>query len=389
MPRRGENIYKRKDGRWEGRILMPDGTYRYVYAKTYREVREKKKNYEDNLESRAMKLSGTITGAAGLFEHWLNGDVMNQVKPSTYGNYYSCMLKYVIPFFSEEGNEPLTEFTAARFAKSIKDNAPLSEAYKRKILTIFKTALKEILKGSAQYPAIAEAIKPPKEENTVIQVFSISEQRLVENAVFQAKDIRALGILLTFYTGIRLGELCALKWSDLDFDAGTMSVTRTVTRVKNFQPGKSKTTLYIGPPKSRKSIRKIPLPDFLLKLFGKYAKWRTDENSYLFSGTDIPMDPRAYEKLYKRILKGAGVKDRKFHTIRHTFATRALELGVDVKTLSELLGHSNVSITLNIYAHSLLEQKKIAMDRFNEMHITHMAIASFAVADSVTSSLKA
>ncbi len=97
------------------------------------------------------------------------------------------------------------------------------------------------------------------------------------------------------------------------------------------------------------------------------------------------MDPRTYQKLYKRILMHAEIKDRKFHAIRHTFATRALELGIDIKTLSEILGHSNVSITLNIYAHSLMEQKKVAIDRLNKMHIKHMEMDLFTVNNSVIS----
>lgn len=214
-------------------------------------------------------------------------------------------------------------------------------------------------------------------------MFSINEQRLIEKADFHAEDIRALGIILTFYTGIRLGELCALKWSDFDYEAGTMSVTKTVGRVKNFQPGGSKTTLLVGTPKSQKSMRVIPLPKFIQSMYKENKQYCTDEDCYLISGTNKPFDPRAYEKLFKKVLADAGVKDRKFHTIRHTFATRALELGVDIKTLSEILGHSNVSTTLNIYAHSLMEQKKIAMDKLNEMHITHMAITAIAVAGSV------
>jgi len=216
-----------------------------------------------------------------------------------------------------------------------------------------------------------------------VQVFSINEQRLIENAISHSEDIRTLGILLTFYTGIRLGELCALKWSDFDYEAGTMSVTKTVTRVKNMQGGNCKTKLLVGAPKSQKSMRKIPLPAFLLDMHKKYSYKCTSENCYLISGTNTPTDPRAYQKLYKKVLKDACVKDHKFHAIRHTFATRALELGVDIKTLSEILGHANVSITLNIYAHSLMEQKKIAMDKLNELHITHMVIASNAVTTSV------
>lgn len=385
MPRRGENVYKRKDGRWEGRILKPDGKYRYVYAKTYKEVKDKQKNYKEHIRPLEIKQPGPVESAAGLFEYWLNGDIVNNVKPSTYGNYYSCVRYYVIPFFKRPGNECLTELSVAQFTMSINNYSTLSEAYKRKILTIFKTALKEIVKGWPTYSAIMKVVKLPKTENTEVQVFSINEQRQIENAVSHSEDTRALGILLPFYTGIRLGELCALKWSDIDYEAGTMSVTKTVTRVKNMQGGESKTKLLVGTPKSQKSMRKIPLPAFLLDIYKKCSDKCTDENCYLTSGTNAPTDPRVYQKLYKKVLKEACVKERKFHAIRHTFATRALELGVDIKTLSEILGHANVSITLNIYAHSLMEQKKIAMDKFNELHITHMGIASIAVAGSVVS----
>ncbi|MEA4932207.1 MAG: tyrosine-type recombinase/integrase [Lawsonibacter sp.] len=375
-------MYKRKDGRWEGRILKPDGKYRYVYAKTYKEVKEKQKNYQDDGKPRVNAAHASSISAAWLFESWLGGEIVSQVKPSTYENYYRCMQNYVIPFFKSAGHETLTSNTAAQFAKFI-ISSTISESYKKKILTIFKTALKEILKNSPESAAIISAVKLPKLENAEVQVFTISEQRLIENAATHAKDIRALGIILTFYTGIRLGELCALKWSDIDYEAGTMSITKTVTRVRNFQSGENKSTLLVGTPKSHKSMRKIPLPKFLLNMYKECRQFCVGEKCYISSGTNIPTDPRAYQKLFKKVLSNAGVKDRKFHAIRHTFATRALELGIDIKTLSEILGHANVSITLNIYAHSLIEQKKIAMDRFNELHATHMISTSIAVPASV------
>lgn len=384
MPRRGENIYKRKDGRWEGRIPKPNGKYQYVYAKTYKEIKEKKKNFQEHIRTAGGKEPGAIKSAAGLFELWLNCDVYDRVKPSTYENYYRCMQKYVIPFFRRSGNDQITELRVGQFLNSINDNVSISESYKRKIITIFKTALGEILKDSVDYAPIMKKVKLPKAENTTVQVFSVKEQRLVENAALHSDDKRALGILLCFYTGIRIGELCALRWGDIDFEAGTMSIARTVSRTKNFQQPANKSTLLVGMPKSRKSARKIPLPAFLLKLSNDLKMYTEDENCYALSGSKTPIEPRTYQKLYKRILASAGVKDRKFHTIRHTFATRALELGVDIKTLSEILGHSNVSITLNIYAHSLMEQKKIAIDKLNEMYIMHMEIASFAVAGTVT-----
>ena len=136
-------------------------------------------------------------------------------------------------------------------------------------------------------------------------------------------------------------------------------------------------------PKSQKSVRKIPLPQFVLDLIRKYKIYAVDENNYILSGTKTPIDPRSYQKLFQKVLKKAGVKSRKFHAIRHTFATRALELGVDIKTLSEILGHANVSVTLNIYAHSMFEQKKKAIDKMNAMYVLHEESASFAVLNSV------
>lgn len=382
MARRGENIYKRKDGRWEGRLLKTDGKYKSVYGKTYREVKEKKKNYQEQLQLHEDRPKAA-NNVSGLFASWLKSDTVRQVRPSTYEYYHCCIFKYVIPFFNKDKNQQLTVFSVHAFVKSIRDNCSLSEAYQRKILTVFKTALRKILKGSAGYSTILDTVKLPAVQNEEVQVFTMKEQRLIEKAALKYNDCRALGILLGFYTGIRIGELCALKWGDLDFEARTMTVMKTVSRVKNFKEGENKTTLLVRAPKSHKSTRKIPMPDFLVKISENYRMFE-NENHYLFSGTKNPAEPRTYQKLYKRILEEAGVKYRKFHTIRHTFATRALELGVDIKTLSDILGHANVSITLNIYAHSLMEQKKIAIDKLNELHASFMQDVSFTVNDFVT-----
>jgi integrase len=386
MPRRGENVYKRKDGRWEGRILKPDGKYCYAYARTYKEIKEKMKQHYENVKTGGEKARELAQSAAGLFESWLKSGISELVKPSTYESYDRCMQKHVIPFFMKNGHDRLTAQSSEQFVKSIKDNGALSDAYKRKILSIFKTALRKISKGSPEYSSVLETVTLTKTVNTAVEVFTIKEQRLVEKATLDSPDKRAFGILLCFYSGIRLGELCALKWADIDLEAGTLSVLRTATRTKNFQPGENKTVLLVGMPKSRKSVRKIPLPAFLVELAARNKSRDITDECFILSGSDRPMDPRTYQKIYKKILKKAGVQDRKFHAIRHTFATRALELGVDIKTISEILGHSNVTITLNIYAHSLMDQKKIAIDKLNEMHISYMNIDSFAVAVPVAAS---
>ena len=256
-------------------------------------------------------------------------------------------------------------------------------SYRRKILTIYKTALREIMKGDSECDVIFNAIQMPRKVTTEVQVFSVKEQKMIEKDIIQSPDKRCMGILLCFYTGIRLGEVCGIKWEDIDFEAGTMVIKRTVSRIKNFDETKKKTMLFIGKPKSNNSVRKIPLPDFLLKMAHEFKMENSVEDHFILTNTELPMDPRKYQKMFQKLLIHARVKKRKFHAIRHTFATRALELGVDIKTLSEILGHANVSVTLNIYAHSLYEQKKAAIGKLNAMYVTHAEAPLFAVSNSV------
>ncbi len=384
MSRKGENIYKRKDGRWEGRVIKPNGKYRYLYAKTYREVRLKMKDTKEINKANKTERLSSQKNAADLFEKWLSGETINRLKPTTYENYYHCINRYVIPYFKLPGNEQLSEESIKYLVEKISEDTSISVSYRKKILSILKTALREICKDIPNHPVLGELVTLPKVKNgKEILVFSMKEQRIIENTVQRSEDKRLLGILLCFYSGIRLGELCALKWGDFDFEAGSVSIMRTVSRVRNRDPNGEKTFLHVGTPKSETSLRKIPLPVFLLKLIEEYSLPFKENDCYMLSGKADPFDPRIYQRLYKKVLVAAGVKDRKFHTIRHTFATRALELGVDIKTLSEILGHSNVNITLNVYAHSLMEQKKAAIEKFNEMHVTYMNQTAFAVNSAV------
>lgn len=385
MPRRGENIYKRQDGRWEGRVLKRDGNYQYIYAKTYKEVKARKRSLQESQGPDKARIA--MAGAAELFEAWLSGELRTRIKPSTYESYYRCTKKYIIPFFKcpAISRQPVGD-AAAQFVRQINHSTDLSDAYKRKIISIFKTALREILRDSDRLSGVMEKIRLPRADCTQIKVFSIREQRAIEDAAIQQGSMYALGIVLCFYTGLRLGEICALKWGDIDLEAGTMSITRTVSRIKNFEQDAAKTSLVVGRPKSHKSLRKIPLPSFFVQLVeGMHGCVRNDEN-YLLTGKLIPPDPRTYQRYFKSILLQADIADRKFHAIRHTFATRALELGVDIKTLSDILGHAKVSITLDIYAHSLFDQKRIAMEKLNEMHLVTMESIPFAVTNFVPTS---
>jgi len=198
------------------------------------------------------------------------------------------------------------------------------------------------------------------EETPAQRVLTPPEQKALRAAITEKEDLPAL---VSLYTGLRLGEVCALKWSDIDWERRTLTVRRTVQRVAQMgEAGRSKTLLAIGTPKSRSSHRVLPVPDFLLdKLRALLAQQRAAE--YVFSATAHAAEPRTVQRRFKRLLRKLGIEGAHFHTLRHSFATRLLELGVDIKTLSLLLGHGSARTTLDFYAHSLVEQQRLAMER--------------------------
>jgi len=203
----------------------------------------------------------------------------------------------------------------------------------------------------------------PKAEPKELAVLTAQEQNSLLDYVKENLDHKKLGVMIALYTGIRLGELCALQWSDIDFHTGVMSITKTLQRVKNTDPNStSKTKMVIDKPKSRKSIREIPLPDYLLCLL---KQWRGQQPSgnYVLSGRAKYIDPRVMQDIFKACLKSASVEATNFHALRHTFATRAKEQQFDDKSLSELLGHSSVRFTLEKYVHSSIDTKRASMTR--------------------------
>ena len=169
-----------------------------------------------------------------------------------------------------------------------------------------------------------------------------------------------LGILVCAFTGLRVGELCGLKWQDIDFKNEVLHIERTVSRIICNQDSAEKTEILIGSPKTDYSKRDIPIPDFLLTILKIY---RRESSYYLLTGTLNCMEPRNVQKRFKTLLKRCGIPNRKFHALRHSFATMCIEKGFDIKTLSELLGHASVKTTMDIYVHSNLEQKKTYMNR--------------------------
>lgn len=353
MPRVGANIYKRKDGRWEARYVktvLPNGKKKYgsVYARTYKEVREK--------QIACISMPRCVPGKAKpstlseLMWIWLTSR-LNAIKRSSYLKYESLIKNHLS---TEIGQLPLDQIsgtTIDQFAnEKLNGSSPLSPKSVNDILTIVSLAYSFAV---TEYGISKPTIRRVKEPRKEMRVLSRAEQTALEDYLLADIDLYKLGILLSLYSGIRVGELCALDWDDLS--EGTLSVSKTLHRIKRG----AHTVLEITEPKSKASVRKIPLPSRVNAII---ETQRT--SGRLIKGRNgVGVEPRVMQHYFKRVLTKCKIEDANFHSLRHTFATRCIEVGFDVKTLSEILGHTDVKTTLNRYVHSSFEQKKHNMEK--------------------------
>jgi len=357
MARRGENIYKRKDGRWEGRYKCGfDKTgrtkYRSVYAKTYSEVKTKLLDLKKSQEH--FQPSGHLT-VENLFTEWLSA-VRLKVKESTYANYCMKIEKHLLPAFGKVYYEKLHSRMIHSFMEQ-KLSTGLSAKYVSDIVVVFKSMAKYMSREYGYQNPLANVILPKKEKKEM-RMLSDSEQKTMCSKAMREINSTNLGFLLSYYVGLRVGEICGLRWDDIDFEKRILTVNRTVQRITEKSNGKS-TRLYIGSPKSKSSARSIPLPSFMVTLLQEYRK---DDSFYLLSGTQAPVEPRTMQYRFASFLKRAELPSINYHALRHMFATNCVKLGFDAKTLSELLGHSSVETTLNRYVHSSMERKAACME---------------------------
>jgi integrase len=201
-----------------------------------------------------------------------------------------------------------------------------------------------------------DKIKRPRLQEKQITCFSPSEQKMIEQAVLTDKREKMIGILICLYTGLRVGELLALEWADINFSKNELNISKTC-----YDKGKSRITTT---PKTTSSVRVIPIPKQLVPILNQLKKRR--ESQYVISENGTYISIRSYQRSFELLLKRLGIPHQGFHSLRHTFATRALECGMDVKTLSEILGHKNATVTLNRYAHSLMDHKRDMMNRLGK-----------------------
>lgn len=376
MGRHGENIRKRQDGRWEARLLLAHGAdgrakYRYFYAKSYSEVRQKRNCFQQTL----LQNQGMDTVRDCLFgqllDEWLSS-IRSGVKESTYAKYVFNIEKHIRPVLGETAVAALTTsdidaFTREKLERgNLRGEGGLSPKTVNTLLSIIKLAL-AFGEERGLCPAKKLAVHNVKQPLPRIQVLQISEQAKLEQYLLEEVTGEKLGILISLYTGLRIGEVCALQWGDIDFGTNTLFVRRTLMRIQNTEPdARKKTKVVISRPKTENAYRAIPLPGFLADILKEY---RGAPENYVASGRRQFKETRNMYAAYKRSMGRIGLDHYNFHALRHTFATRCVENGFDIKSLSEILGHADVSITLRRYVHPSMELKRQQMERLKNVGI--------------------
>ncbi len=282
------------------------------------------------------------------------------MKESTFACYMVMMENHILP---ELGDLDISEITSERMAAFLlnrrqrgrkRGDGPLSS----KTISDLKVILKQILSYARSHGLIDTVPDCPSicVRQPLVSVLSVQEQARVESLLMEEDRPFSLGVLLSLYGGLRIGEVYALRWEDFDFQNGTVQISRTLSRIPDTSKGAdSKTKVVIGKPKTDSSLRTIPIP---APIFQYIKERRRSGTAYLLTGTEKYMEPRACLERFKRLLRRAGVADHTWHTLRHTFATRCVENGVDLKSLSEIMGHSNIRITLQRYVHPSMDSKK-------------------------------
>lgn len=352
MARHGENIYKRKDGRWEGRYkrgVRADGTAKYssIYGKTYAEVKAALSEKRVNTAGSAVPKSLTLNS---LFSIWFS-DIRLKVKESTYMNYQMKFEKHISSSLGKTLYERMTVEKLNDFVQA-KLSSGLSPKYTADIVAVIKSVCR-FGKKRFGYEDKSVFMVIPKGKPKEKELLDKTEQARLNNYLIANPTLSNVGILLSAATGIRIGELCALKWENINLEKRIMTVRNTVQRIKNID-GETATKLVVTLPKSSSSVRVIPLPEFIVPILSEF---KANNSCYLLSGTGCIVEPRVMQYRFKHILKELKLSDVSFHSLRHLFATNCIAIGVDVKSLSEILGHSGVEITLNRYVHSSMERK--------------------------------
>lgn len=363
MSKPGKNIYKRKDGRWEGRYVKKrvDGKnkYGYVFGRTYEEAEEKLNAAISDIEQILASSESFKTVA----EEWIENQKPG-LKASSVSKYRNILNSYLIPRF---GNIKISDISRADVSKYSREllvsGGTKADGLEPKTVNSILSVAKNVFdfakrEKDMNIPSIKDiSVKQPQKP---MRILSVDEQQCLSRYLQENISACSAGILLCLYTGLRIGEICALRWKDICIREKYLHVRMTMQRIQVDDLENKKTKVVIQSPKSDCSIRIIPIPDEMLQLL---LPFKTGAETFVLTGmAQCFIEPRNLENHFKATAKKCGITDVNFHALRHTFATRCVEVGFDIKSLSEILGHASVNITLNRYVHPSMELKQKNMN---------------------------
>lgn len=360
QPSKGDNIYYRKDGRWEGRYAIgrkSDGKlrYGYIYGKTYQAVRERMHPLKQQSE-RMIELYGK---SLMTYNEWIiqwKRNIQKTIKVSTYSDYCYKLSRYLLPNL---GTLPLYQLTSDRIQETI-DNfmeRGLSPNSIQIIVCLLKKTFNDAKKQGLIYKNPCDSVRLPKRNLSKVRALTIEQQRALMDAVENCVSDKGQAVALALNTGMRIGEVAALKWQDIDFTRGIISITQTCNRIQLFNS--NRTVVNYDSVKSAASQRIIPMNQKVQQLLKKLKEKNTSK--YVFSIGEKGCEPRVLTYHFHQLRKQAKLEGVHFHQLRHTFATRCLEAKVGITSVSALLGHSSTKMTLDVYSDSMLEDRVTAV----------------------------
>lgn len=386
-------LRKRSNGTWEGQYLH-DGVRKSIYGTDYAEVRKRLNVIctgllnDTHVEVSVMTLGGWL-------DFWLERYSKPVTRQSTYISYETYIRVHIKPSIGDVSLRHLTAGTMQNFfnvlavnGRKDRKSGGLSTKTLRNIRNMLHLSLEQAIVNELLVKNVMKLIKLPKQRKQEMRVLSVQEQQQLEEAIRQSNEVLPWGILFALYTGVRLGELLALRWSDINEAAGSVYINNSLRRQSikgEIKAGdytiipadpNNKTALMIGHVKTQKANRVIYLPQKAMEALSHFKDWQEEMklksgarfnkmNLVICTEQGLPVDARTYQDVFGRMVARSGIVKANFHCTRHTFATRALERNADLNTLAELLGHAQPSTTLNMYGHSFDDRKRKLMLGFD------------------------
>lgn len=303
-----------------------------------------------------------------LYKDWIYEWLIEKkeyIKESTYANYSNNVFNHIIPnlghYYLNDINHKIIQDFLLNLSKTGKKDGSsgLAEKTIKDITIIVKGSLKKAINEERMKHIVLSFNYPKSHQEKKIYILTKREQNKITDYVLNNLSTRNIGILISLYSGIRIGELCALKWEDIDLKKGIIYIRKTIQRIYIKDKYNNVSKIILTTPKTKNANREIPINKNFLEILKKV---KANKEDYILTGNKEYIEPRTYRKYFNKVLDKININHFNFHSLRHTFATNCISLGVDYKTVSELLGHANVTITLNLYVHPRLSQKKKCID---------------------------